>query len=99
MIENSCDLAVCGDGCGDVRRSGTGGNRFDDTGSLVEDLEEDDSLNAKCPVAPFVSRNAPELFPAAPSCHQDKDVAILLLLAFVQKAFLTVPAKAFFVIV
>jgi len=44
------DLAVCGDGCGDVRRSGTGGKRLDDDGgSLVEDLGEDKSLNAEWP--------------------------------------------------
>jgi len=96
MIADNSDLAVCGDGCGDVRRSGRGGKRLDDAGSLVEDLDEDDSLNAECPVAPFLSRTA-EFFAAAPSCHQYDSIIILLLVFFVQKAFLTVPVKTFIV--
>ena len=44
------DLAVCGDGWGEGRRSGTGGRRFDDDGCVfVEDCDEDISLNAKFP--------------------------------------------------
>lgn len=49
MEEESSDLAVCGDGCGEVRRSGTGGKRFGNAGLFAEDLDKDDSLNAECP--------------------------------------------------
>jgi len=75
------DLAVCGDGCGDVRRSGTGGKRLDDAGSFVEDLDEDDSLNAERPsaIAPFLSRTL-ECIAPAPSCCRYNNVLMEILM-------------------
>ena len=49
VAEGGSYLAVCGDGCGEVRRSGTGGKRFDAAAVFVEVFDVDDSLNGTCP--------------------------------------------------